>query len=162
MPASVTAALGNPSAISALESQFLAAGPPAWFSSLPADAQSYVLALGPKAETILPEIISLEIAAGLTTVSGAAGTGAAATSTPSKGTSIVGTGSNSTITTKGPTSIAEATTGGTSNAASASAKTTASSAKSTSSSSAGAAQVTGAIAAGVIAAGSFLGLALSL
>lgn len=70
VPSSVFVALANPTALAALESQFIAS-PPAWFTTLPADAQSYFLSVAPKYASIVPQISSLEIAAELITVSAA-------------------------------------------------------------------------------------------
>lgn len=70
VPSSVFVALGNPTALPALESQFIAS-PPAWFTTLPADAQAYILSVAPKHASVESQIISLEIAAGLVTTGGA-------------------------------------------------------------------------------------------
>lgn len=147
VPASVTSALTNPSAVSALQSQIIQSGFPSWYTALPTDAQSYILGVAGKAATIVPEIVSLEVAAGLTTISGV-GTGTAVSTSSAKTTSY----SNSTITTtsKAATTSAVVVT-----------TKASSSAVPTSSSKAGAAP-TGVVAAGILGAVGFLGLAVAL
>ncbi len=147
VPASITSALTNPSAIAALESQILQSSLPSWYNALPSDAQSYVLGVAGKAATIVPEIVSLEVAAGLTTISGV-GTGTAVSTSSAKTTSY----SNSTIatTSKAPTASAVVVT-----------TKSSSSAAPTSSSKAGAAP-TGVVAAGILGAVGFLGFAVAL
>jgi len=130
-----------------LQSQVNGNGLPSWYSALPSDAQSYVIGIAAKAETIVSEIVSLEIAAGLTTISGV-GTGTAPSTTAPKTTSY----SNSTITT---TSKAATT-----SAVVVTTKATSSSAAPSSSSKAAA--PTNAISVGILGAVGFLGLAVAL
>jgi len=160
VPASVTAALGNPSAISALESEILASGFPSWYTALPSEAQSYVLAAPGVYQSIYPQIVSLEIAAGLTTVSGLGGTG----TNPGGPIQTVSGGSNST---RNSTTSRSGTTGSAATTSAPSSTTATTSGlggvSSTSrSSSAGVAPTNAPLAAGVMGAVAFLGLALAL
>jgi hypothetical protein len=146
IPSTVTAILGNPTAVSALENQINnESGFPAWFSTLAPDAQSWVISIAGVAATIIPELVSLEIGAGLTP-SGGTGTAPATTSamTTSYSNSIMTTTSKATT-----TSAIITTTQGSSSAAP------------SSSSKAGAAP-TGVIAAGVLGAVGFLGVIVAL
>ncbi|PMD48532.1 hypothetical protein L207DRAFT_505562 [Hyaloscypha variabilis F] len=137
IPATVTAVLANPSEISVLESEILASGFPGWYSSLPPDAQSWVIAIAGVAATIIPELASLQNAAASIT-----GGSTTATTSPTTGLPSTSTG------TKASTSLAPAT------------KTSNPTAQS-SSSTAGAAP-TNVVAAGILGAVGFLGLVAAL
>jgi hypothetical protein len=154
VPASVYSALTNPTALAALESQFVTA-PPAWYTALPSDAQAWVISIAPKFVSIESQILGLEVEAGLTTLAGAAaGTGVSSSTAKATGVSnstiaSVSKGTTTTGATKAPTTAATT--------AAASSK-----AASSSSSSGGAASPTGMVAAGVMGAVGFLGFALAL
>jgi hypothetical protein len=150
VPTSVYAVLGDPTALAALESQFITA-PPAWFTSLPVDAQAFVISLAPKYMSIMPQILSLEVAAGLTTLPAAAAT---ATDVAATARATATGFSNSTIVTSRGTGSAT----GTTKAATASASTS----KAPSTSISAGAAPTNAIAAGIVGAVGFIGLALAL
>jgi len=146
VPATDTGVIGNPSAISILQSQILESGFPAWFSTLAPDAQSWVLGIAMTAATIIPEIASLEVEAGLTTYTSSAATAPASTSA-----STTSHSSNTMVaTTKATTTSQVITTTQTSSPAS----------PSTSSSKAGAAPTK--VIAGFLGAVGFLGLAVAL
>jgi hypothetical protein len=69
VPASVTSALFNPALQSSLTREFLnPTGSPAWFSSLSPDAQAYLLGVPAKEASIIPAIVSFEMAAGFSTL----------------------------------------------------------------------------------------------
>jgi len=146
VPATDTGVIGDPSAISILQSQILESGFPAWFSTLAPDAQSWVLGIAMTAATIIPEIASLEVEAGLTTFASSTATAPASTSasttSQSSGTMIA--------TTKATTTSQVITTTQTSSPAS----------PSTSSSKAGAAPTN--VIAGILGAVGFFGLAVAL
>lgn len=117
-----------------------------------------MIGLGGKVASIVPEIISLEVAAGLTTLPGAAGTG------------VVGTGgtASATATGKSNMTVTTATLTASSSGKATGVTTTAtnegagsSSAQASSTSSTGAAQ-TNAVVAGIVGAVGFLGMALAL
>jgi hypothetical protein len=59
VPTAVQAAITNAAAFSSVEAAF-ESSIPAWFTSLPPNAQSYILNIGAEAATILPQISSLE------------------------------------------------------------------------------------------------------
>lgn len=163
IPASVTELLSDPSAASVYESQVIASGFPSWFTALPSDAQSYILAAPGKYATIYPEIVSLQVAAGITSLGSAAGTGVSTTNpsgpiVTASGSATGKSNSNTTVTTG---SLSSTGTAATTKAASSSGSATAKTSASSSSSSAGAAP-TNALAAGVMGAVGFLGLALAL
>ncbi|KAE9376944.1 hypothetical protein N431DRAFT_555234 [Stipitochalara longipes BDJ] len=141
IPATVTAVLANPSEISVLESEILASGFPGWYSSLPPDAQSWVIAIAGVAATIIPELASLQGAAA--SITGGSGTGSA----PAPTSLTTGSHSNSTLS-KTTSTLATAT------------KTSNPTAQS-SSSTAGAAP-TNVVAAGILGAVGFLGLVVAL
>ncbi|KAH8783937.1 hypothetical protein BGZ57DRAFT_852333 [Hyaloscypha finlandica] len=144
IPATVTAALDNPSLVSMLQSQVNASGFPGWYSSLAPDAQNWVIGIAGVAATVIPEIFSLEVAAGLTTLAGGTGSATATTSpmTKSYSNSTMSTTSKATPT---PTPTAKAS----------------SSPVPSKSSSAGAAP-TNIAAAGILVAVGFLGLVVAL
>ncbi|PMD55873.1 uncharacterized protein K444DRAFT_616951 [Hyaloscypha bicolor E] len=144
VPATVTAALNNPSLVSVLQSQINASGFPGWYSSLAPDAQSWVISVAGVAATVIPEIVSLEVAASLTTLAGGTGSATATTSSMTK------SHSNSTMST---TSKATPTLTPTTKASS--------SPVPSKSSSAGAAP-TNIAAAGILGAVGFLGLVVAL
>ncbi len=159
VPASVTQALGNPSAISVLESQIIVSGFPSWYTALPSEAQSYVLAAPALYASIYPQISSLEVAAGLTTVSGLGGTGVIPGG-PIQTSASTG-GSNSTSNSSGTTGSSTTTKATTTTGSTASGASTTTSGSS-SSSSAGVAPTNAPLVAGVMGAVGFLGLALAL
>jgi carbohydrate-binding DOMON domain-containing protein len=146
VPATDTGVIGNPSAISILQSQILESGFPAWFSTLAPDAQSWVLGIAMTAATIIPEIASLEVEAGLTTYTSSTATAPASTSASTTSHS----GSTTITTTKATTTSQVITTTQTSSPAS----------PSSSSSKAGAAPTK--VIAGILGAVGFLGLAVAL
>ncbi|KAF8867061.1 hypothetical protein BDZ45DRAFT_734319 [Acephala macrosclerotiorum] len=155
LPSSVLAAITNPASLPGLISSLEAAATaPAWFGSLPADAQAWVLSAAGAYTSIEPEISSLAIAAGVTGTGAATGTSATVKSASSTGYS------NTTIASTSKSSSSTATTQASSLTTSAAASS--SSKASSSSSSGGAASPTGAVAAGVMGAVGILGLALAL
>jgi len=97
IPASVTSALFNTALQPSLSSEIVAS-PPAWFTSLGPDAKAYILGIPAKESTIISQIISIEVAAGFTSLilplapaSGAAATTDSASSNLSSSTSASGT-----------------------------------------------------------------------
>ncbi|PMD17474.1 hypothetical protein NA56DRAFT_662115 [Hyaloscypha hepaticicola] len=149
VPATDTGVIGNPSAVEILQSQILESGFPAWFSTLAPDAQSWVLGIAMTAATIIPELASLEVEAGLTTITTSTATATAPASTSASTTSH-SSGTMITTTTKATTTSQVITTTQTSSPAS----------PSTSSSKAGAAPTK--VIAGFLGAVGFLGLAVAL
>jgi len=164
VPSNVQAAATNPALIPAIESQF-ASGQPAWFTSLPADAKSYILNAGAAFASASPLIASLEaqLTAVLPTATGIANsTVTAITTVASVGnTTASSSGGNSTVSTKNlstTTGTVVTTKASTSRKPSSTASTEASS----SSSSGGAAQATGAIALGLAGVVGFAGMVIAL
>ncbi|KAF4636943.1 hypothetical protein G7Y89_g1143 [Cudoniella acicularis] len=148
VPSTVVAAVSNPTELAQIYTQIEDGQTPAWFLALPAEAQAYLISLGPKIQTL----IALEASAGIIPTSGAAGTGTGAVTSTAY--------SNSTVTTAS-LSASKATTSGVS-ASTTKAATASSSGGASSSSSKAGAQPTGAIAAGVVGAAGFLGLVMAL
>jgi hypothetical protein len=100
IPPSVTdGAVSDPSKISVLQSQILESGFPGWWSSLAPDAQSWIIGIAGVAATVIPEVVSIEVAAGLTTI-GKTETAptATASSTRSRSNSTITTTSKATLT----------------------------------------------------------------
>ena len=147
VPSSLTAALGYPSEIAVLQSEILASGLPDWFTSLPSDAQNWIIGIAGKALTLIPKIASLEVEAGLITQSSTA----TQTGSNPTGTTPAATSSNNSVATSSTTVTASA----------AATTTKASSSAAPSSSSKAGAAPTGVVAS-LLGAIGILGVAIAL
>lgn len=166
VPASISAAITQPAAISALESEF-ATSVPAWWSSLAPAAQSYILAIGPKAQSLAPEIASLQSIAGITMLGGSPTSSAPYPGATNAGNNTVAGNKNITSSSYNVTSTLKIsmtteafslTLGGSATQVDAGISAT----QTTSTSTGGAAQATGALPFGIFGAVGILGLAIVL
>lgn len=167
VPPDVKAAATNPALITSLESQFINSVP-AWYTSLPADAQSYILGIGPKVLSIQPQIQSLQVVAGLITTGYGSGATATGTGTGTGIYPIVTPTTNGTISSDSTSTLSSSSTTTQTSSTSLISVTSPTASVSVSSvaapsstSKAGAAQATGTIAAGLFGAVGVLGLALA-
>ncbi|KAG9238619.1 hypothetical protein BJ875DRAFT_23253 [Amylocarpus encephaloides] len=168
VPSSVQTALQNPTALAEIQSQIVNGQLPDWFSRLPPAAQSYLINLFPKIQTLIALGSQIGVSNGpYTTGSYVAATGTGSFVEPTDVSASNATVSNGTVSTGKPT-VATSDTGLSggpvtkSSAAAPAPSTAGAGAGGVSSTSKAGARPTGVIAAGVFGAVGFLGLALAL